>query len=133
MKQKEIKVFDPYSPELGYFDVEVNETTKTIKTWEKVKKGGECMVFCPNCVPEPNTPRYKTWMRLKKDEQNIPETYKCPKCGHQQPLTLKQKIMEIIYGAKWDFGGEEVDDYFIDNEDEIMELLVKVIKRPEEA
>ena len=90
------------------------------------------MVFCPKCPPDESKAwKPKVFMKLNKDEQGIPRTYECPKCGYSQELTTKQQVMEIIYGAKWFFGVPEyaeVDEFFIENEDTVFELLTKVIQ-----
>lgn len=47
---------------------------------------------------------------------------------------LKEKILAIIYGAKWHFegshiGGEEIEvQYFMENEDVILEEIAKLFK-----
>lgn len=74
-------------------------------------------------------------MQLQKVD-GVPFALKCPKCPHQRLLPWKEKIEEIIYGAKWYFGvagydeNAEVDEYFIEEEDtdRVIDLLVKVIE-----
>ena len=85
-------------------------------------------MFCPKgCKGKYSGKQY---MSLEKDTQGVPMVYRCPQCGFTHQLTLKEKILEIIYGAKWDFGGEEVDEHFIEDEDEdrVVNLLVQVIE-----
>ena len=89
------------------------------------------MITTPAC-PKGCQSQYKhpQYMSLKKDADGIAQTYECKICGHVVQLTQKEKIMEAIYGAEWFFGVPEnceVDEYFVEDEDDLVEKLQKII------
>lgn len=62
----------------------------------------------------------KQYLHIVNDDQGIPEKYLCPQCGYSRPLTLKEKILEIIYQADWYFNLPEywdMDEYYIEESD----------------
>ena len=91
----------------------------------------EFLFFCPKgCLEKPG---YKQQLTMLKDEDGVPQIQRCPQCGFEHLLSFKEKILTIIYNAKWYFNNCEnceVDDYYIEDEDEdrVIGLLVKVVK-----
>jgi len=69
-------------------------------------------------------------MVLYYDDHKLPKEYICPTCGIVHPLTRKEKLLEIIYHAEWYFGGEEVDDFFIEDDDvdRVIHQIVMVVE-----
>ena len=71
-------------------------------------------------------------LTLKFDANRVPQVRRCPLCGYEQKLTLKEKIVELIYCADWYFGvpdGCEVDEYCMEDEDEIINRILAVCGR----
>jgi len=87
----------------------------------------------PKCPKGCKTKYGDQFMSLKRDEQGLPTVYECPQCHHQQPLTQKEQVMEVIYGGDWYFGLTseycKVDEYYLEDEGEVFEKLAKIFGR----